>query len=88
MTNATACTTAKGCIGLVTGSAKQGDLICILYGGKSPFILSKEVGKILEDGQDGHEDLFRLVGEAYIYSVMHGEAMGLKHVQLKKICIV
>lgn len=81
------CTTAKGYIGLIPGSAKQGDLICILHGSKSPFVLRKIKSQKLDEGWD-KEDLFSLIGEAYIHGVMHGEAMNLQHIQAKKIHLV
>ena len=55
--------TKKGFIGLGPRSMRQGDLVCILYGGRVPFILRKE----------GNH--YRLVGESYVHGIMEGEAV-------------
>ena len=55
--------TKKGFIGLGPRSMRQGDLVCILHGGRVPFILRKE---------GSH---YRLVGESYVHGIMEGEAM-------------
>lgn len=79
-----ACTIAKGYIGLVPGSTQQGDLICIMYGSKSPFVLRKTVSRNVHAWQD-EEDLFSLIGEVYSHGVMHGEAMNLQHLVLRPV---
>lgn len=56
-------TTAKGTIGLGPRSMRPGDLVCVLCGGKVPFILRK-------DGAG-----YTLVGEAYVHGIMDGQAL-------------
>lgn len=56
-------TTAKGTIGLGPRSMRPGDLVCVLCGGKVPFILRK-------DGPG-----YTLVGEAYVHDIMDGQAL-------------
>ncbi|KAH7347994.1 heterokaryon incompatibility protein-domain-containing protein [Pyrenochaeta sp. MPI-SDFR-AT-0127] len=61
--------TQKGYIGLAPWNAKLGDLVFLLRGGKTPFILRRQ---IMVDG-------YSLVGESYVYGIMSGEGwkMGL-----------
>lgn len=42
---------------------EEGDLICILMGGQTPFILQR------------NGDHFHLVGACYVHGIMDGEAM-------------
>lgn len=56
-------TTKKCAIGLGPQSMRPGDVVCILSGGRVPFILRAE------------ESEFRLVGEAYVHGLMEGQAV-------------
>ena len=56
-------TTKKGTIGLGPRSMKPGDLVCILSGGRVPFIVRAE------------GSYFRLVGESYVHGLMEGQAI-------------
>ncbi|XXH05340.1 hypothetical protein Hte_011766 [Hypoxylon texense] len=55
--------TSKGYIGLAPWNAQAGDKICLLSGGKTPFLLR-------ESKNDNHS----FVGECYVYGIMGGEA--------------
>lgn len=55
--------TRNGLLGLGPCVLRKGDLCCILFGAVVPFIL-RQVGS-----------RYRVVGEAYIHGIMHGEAM-------------
>jgi hypothetical protein len=57
--------TGNGCLGLGRSATAAGDVCCILYGSKVPFILRPTDEK-------GH---YRLVGEAYCHSFMREEAV-------------
>lgn len=57
-------TTMKSYLALVSVTAKPGDLIVVLCGGKIPFVLRA----------DG--DRFKLVGPCYVHGIMDGEAFG------------
>jgi hypothetical protein len=57
------CIASKGSMVLAPAEAQNGDIVCILLGGQTPFILSSE------DAQ------FRLVGPCYVEGIMWGEAM-------------
>jgi hypothetical protein len=56
--------TTQGYLGSVPNATEVGDVICILYGCKVPYVLRPV---------DGH---FFLVGDAYIHGIMDGQAMG------------
>ena len=56
-------TTKKGYIGLGPRSARPGDGVCILCGGRVPFLLR-------EDGR-----YWRFVGEAYVHDLMDGQGL-------------
>ncbi|KAE8447238.1 hypothetical protein EG329_010932 [Mollisiaceae sp. DMI_Dod_QoI] len=53
---------------LGTGSryVQPGDLICVLYGGQTPFVLRE-----VEEGR------MRFVGDCYVHGIMEGEALDL-----------
>ncbi|KAH8648784.1 heterokaryon incompatibility protein-domain-containing protein [Tricladium varicosporioides] len=55
--------TEKGYIGMVHPQARPGDKVCLIMGCGVPLILREDVNG------------FRLVGEAYVHGIMHGEAM-------------
>jgi hypothetical protein len=56
------CTTAKGYLAAVPFTAKVGDCIAVLAGGRVPFVL-RPIG-----------DHYRFVGPCYVHGIMHGEA--------------
>ena len=56
-------TTEKGAIGLGPRSTRPGDLVCILSGGRVPFIVRPE------------ESVFSLIGESYVHGLMEGQAV-------------
>lgn len=61
---------AVGAVGyyvLAPPTAREGDLICVLFGGETPYILRK-IG-------DGKAETYQLVGEAYVHGLMDGEAI-------------
>jgi hypothetical protein len=56
-------TTSKGYMGLGPQALQTGDSVCVLAGGKLPYILRP---------MDG---FFQFVGDCYVYSIMEGEAV-------------
>ncbi|MCJ1454648.1 hypothetical protein MMC28_005001 [Mycoblastus sanguinarius] len=56
-------TTKGGCIGLGPRSMRPEDLVCILSGGRVPFVLREE------------GNYHRLVGESYVLGLMDGQAV-------------
>jgi hypothetical protein len=63
LSNAKLCFTMKGYVGLFPGNTLVDDEICLLHGGRVPFVIRKRDG-----------EFYTLVGECYIHGVMHGEA--------------
>ena len=56
--------------GIAPAIAREGDLICILYGRSVPVVLRKTSKVVSTD-----KDLYNLVGECYIDGKMNGEAV-------------
>jgi len=50
-------------MGLAPQSAEEADLICVLLGGRTPFVLRPR------------EDLHELTGPCYVHETIDGEAM-------------
>ena len=69
------CATAGRRLGQVPRSAEVGDLICILHGGRVPYIIRPR-----------SEGGFMLVGESYITGLMDGDAMEME-LETKEICL-
>lgn len=61
-------------IGLCPPHSKQGDLICILWGARSPFVLRPVP----------NTENFQLLGECYVDGLMYGEAFRIKREQRLK----
>lgn len=55
--------TEKGYLGLGPGRTEVGDQVCVLFGGKMPFILRRVLNH------------FKLIGESYVYGIMDGEGL-------------
>lgn len=58
--------TDKKYIGLAPASTQIGDLICVLPGGHTPFLLRPS---------EEYPGRYKLVGELYVHGIMHGEAL-------------
>jgi len=54
-------------MGLAPHRAEAGDIICILFGSPYPVILRPQ------------DDFYTVVGNAYVYGLMYGEAMKGKY---------
>lgn len=63
------CITRDGRFGCVPRSAAVGDLICIIHGGKTPYLIRPTA-----DGR------FRVLGECYVHGLMDGE--GVKQTEI------
>ncbi|KAF1815964.1 hypothetical protein P152DRAFT_455687 [Eremomyces bilateralis CBS 781.70] len=62
-------------VGIGAAAMKVGDIVCILFGGKVPYILRPT----------DRTGMYRLVGECYVHGIMQGEVVGLSHkIGLKK----
>lgn len=58
--------------GLAPAGARNGDLVCILYGCTVPVVLRRH--ETTEKGKK--TEFFQLVGDAYVHGMMEGEALG------------
>ena len=56
---------STGYLGLGLSTIKNGDVICILYGPHTAFILRETTGS-----------QYRLIGDAFVYGMMCGEVIG------------
>ncbi|EJT82420.1 hypothetical protein GGTG_02393 [Gaeumannomyces tritici R3-111a-1] len=63
----------KGYFGLAPSTTQLGDRVCILAGGQVPYILRQAGEAVLPDNRTVRA--FKLVGDSYVYGIMHGEAM-------------
>jgi hypothetical protein len=59
------CGTTQRYVGLVPAGTLAGDLICLFHGGKVPFVL-----------RHVKDDVYWLIGEAYVHGIMHKHAEG------------
>jgi len=61
--------TDRGFIGFAPTTSEKGDVIALLYGGKTPFVLRTT-------SKSSHmETHYNLIGDSYIDGIMHGEAV-------------
>ena len=61
--------TDKGYFGLAPHFATEGDLVCVLFGARVPFVLRPCMS------EEGKPRRFKLVGPAYLEGAMIGEAL-------------
>jgi hypothetical protein len=64
--------TNEGRLGLAPPATKEGDVVCVLMGGSTPYVLRKIGG-----------DRYQFVGECFVFGLMDGEAMGMVERGLK-----
>lgn len=69
------CATSNGRIGLVPSGTAAGDEICVLYGGRVPYVV-----RPCEKG-------YIFIGECYIHGLMHGEAMNMKQLKSRDFAL-
>jgi len=58
------CTTTNGALACVPKDSREGDLICVLFGGEVPYIL-RPTGT----------GFYWVIGECYVHGIMHGESL-------------
>ena len=66
---------SSGYIGLVPSATMIGDRICVLSGGRMPYVLRPCHKKTGEDVSDSLEYTF--IGDAYVHGLMDGEAFDM-----------
>jgi hypothetical protein len=66
----------KGYVGLAPFHAEVGDLICVLFGGQTPFILrnSSHTHPKIQYIFGGEGNAYLFIGECYVQGIMDGEA--------------
>ena len=69
------CVTDGGYMGLVPPNAKVGDLVCIIFGMQTPYLLRPIVTTNHKEMSPPFNPLYQLVGECYIHGMMRGEMM-------------
>ncbi|KPI42425.1 uncharacterized protein AB675_9634 [Cyphellophora attinorum] len=82
-------TRADGIMGLVPTTTKPGDLLCLIPGGSTPFVLRP--ADDLSDPEGLSPPLYRNIGAAYVTGYMHGLAIEEKargEWRKEEICIV
>jgi hypothetical protein len=81
-------TTANGYAGLGPQGLKKGDMICLILGAATPFIIREhEVADKMGNEDVVHGDgMFVLVGECYIHGLMGGEGMTMGEIQDIVLC--
>ena len=71
--------TESGYFGLGPLCAKEGDIICVLFGGRTPYCLRQV------------NDRYMLLGECYVHGLMNGEAIGMMEqgqIEQKTFCLI
>jgi len=71
------CITKNGLHVFVPPSVRDGDQVCLFYGGSVPFVI-----RPLGGGK------YRLLGHAYFHGLMHGEAFDLRSFKGRKIILI
>jgi hypothetical protein len=70
------CGTKNGRLACVPTNAKEGDVICVLYGGEVPYVLREQ-----DDGT------YAVIGECYLNDFMHGEALSYENLRTREFSI-
>lgn len=63
--------TRDGRLGLGPQAVKPGDVVCLVAGSRTPYLLRK----LAQEGEQVGEERCRFLGEAYVHGVMYGEAV-------------
>jgi hypothetical protein len=58
------CKTTNGALACVPKNARNGDIICVLFGGEVPYLLRLS-----------GRGFYRVIGECYVHGIMHGESL-------------
>jgi hypothetical protein len=58
------CTTTNGALACVPKASREGDIICVLFGGEVPYVLRPTGGVF-----------YWVIGECYVHGIMHGESL-------------
>lgn len=72
--------TSEDDMGLGPESMEKNDLLCIISDARTPFVIRK-------CSEDGNKE-YRLVGEAYVHGMMHGEVLKREDYKWEDICLI
>lgn len=70
------CSTSHGRFGLMPLSAEVGDILCVFYGGRVPYLI-----RPCGNGQ------YAFVGHCYVHGFMAGEAMEMKDIETQEFAL-
>ncbi|KAL8365319.1 hypothetical protein RB595_004224 [Gaeumannomyces hyphopodioides] len=83
-----AITVSEGRYVIGPGEMMPGDVVVVLYGGATPFVL-RRVGRETETGEEKEEDAtWKLIGECYVHGIMDGEVLVRKGAEEEEFVIV
>jgi hypothetical protein len=72
------CMTARGYMSLVPPNSKAGDVVCVLFGSQTPFVLRPESERRSEPMETVDSlGIYTLVGECYVNGMMDGEMLAI-----------
>lgn len=66
-------TTKRGLIGIGPPYIQAGDLLCIIIGAQTPFLVRKR----MQPGPEKAALVYELVGDCYVHGLMNGEGLGM-----------
>jgi hypothetical protein len=70
--------TARGYISLIPPNSKVGNIVCILFGSQTPFMLRPESERRSEPMETVNSlGIYTLVGECYINGIIDGEMLAI-----------
>ncbi|KAH6885774.1 heterokaryon incompatibility protein-domain-containing protein [Thelonectria olida] len=75
--------TSGGLFLIGPGAMAIGDVVVVLYGGRTPFVLRQK-----KDEGEGGGERWALVGECYVHGLMNGEALQIEGAEEEEFCIV
>lgn len=64
--------TSKGYFGTGLHNVRQGDVVCVVLGGKTPYVLRRREGKVAG---------YTLISEAFVHGIMDGEVLSDKGIK-------
>lgn len=70
------CVTEHGYLGACRAGTREKDLVCLILGANTPFILRRN-----PKGTDETLNTYTLVGDCYVHGLMHGEGLQMGEVQ-------
>lgn len=82
------CTTKAGYLLMAPPEARCGDHVCVLSGGRLPYIVREPVSRGHTQPLAGQGTPFEFIGDAYVHGLMKGEAVRRKSLNFEDITFV